>query len=522
MTARSRVAFEPVDAAQASLSLYEHAHRLQQAAPGRPLPDGGRPFPGEAHLPAPKGVLADPKQRDELLRSSMELYLRPDQPSPESASAMLHKLLPRIIARWDPVRDAVRDTVAAMCPDDPERVREYGRELVRRGTHRQTVWAGLALLLGTAQPEDVPYVETLGLLPDCTEPVLEVLAGLPATAPALMRLAECVPKYHGYAVSLLCRSGSSVSEPATRHWLLRHGLADSPYVAADWARNLAEITELEAALERGPVDRDVLVNTGRLLEGMARPHHGRVELRVWGGARRCLLGFARQAAALPLPLDRALQVWCAVLALDLHSGQGRLLEWAPGEREEALGLLLDVLRAPSEDRTAGEATAGAGREADDVVSGESAARAVWFVHTRATLLADGFGQPRPGLRIEPTWRRSGERGRWETRVMVDGRPVVTEMFDAGPQHAPEVLLARETLWAPVEGAPPREVQLAEAACEEGCCGACYTDVSREGGTVRWRLRRTDPDDPDEILGAFVFDADAYDTEIERAEREPAG
>lgn len=104
----------------------------------------------------------------------------------------------------------------------------------------------------------------------------------------------------------------------------------------------------------------------------------------------------------------------------------------------------------------------------------------------------------------------------EARIPVNGQPIIAEAFDRGAAHAPERLLDGETsLRATAE---PHEVQLAEAWCTEGCCGALYVTIERDLDTVRWHEWRT-PTPHDQAVPPLRFDAAAYDAEITRAEQD---
>ncbi|WP_163566635.1 hypothetical protein [Fodinicola feengrottensis] len=100
--------------------------------------------------------------------------------------------------------------------------------------------------------------------------------------------------------------------------------------------------------------------------------------------------------------------------------------------------------------------------------------------------------------------RTPPESRWtgvELRVLVDGRDVVADVFEAGPNGDPDELLgplAPERL--------SREVQLAEADCTEGCCGAIYVSVKRDGDDVVWDGWRN-PDAVGVEIGPFRFDAE---------------
>ncbi|WP_084517260.1 hypothetical protein [Microtetraspora niveoalba] len=100
----------------------------------------------------------------------------------------------------------------------------------------------------------------------------------------------------------------------------------------------------------------------------------------------------------------------------------------------------------------------------------------------------------------------------ETRLLVNGRPVIAEAFRKGLPYQPEDLLG-----APEATDRPHEVRLAEAYCTEGCCGALYVTIVRDGDTVVWRDWR-DPDGT-VTLPPFRFHAEQYAATIARAGRD---
>ncbi|MGW2397349.1 hypothetical protein ACWCYY_12420 [Kitasatospora sp. NPDC001664] len=100
--------------------------------------------------------------------------------------------------------------------------------------------------------------------------------------------------------------------------------------------------------------------------------------------------------------------------------------------------------------------------------------------------------------------------------IVDGRDIIAEAFAPGPGHEPERLLSADRgLRA---GDEPREVELAEAECTWGCCGALCTTVERVGDHVLWHSWR-DRNGPAPELPDFRFDARRYDAEVARAEQD---
>lgn len=101
----------------------------------------------------------------------------------------------------------------------------------------------------------------------------------------------------------------------------------------------------------------------------------------------------------------------------------------------------------------------------------------------------------------------------EVRALIDGRDILADAFTEGPGEDPQYLL--------VPGGPlyaasvPHEVRLAEASCTEGCCGALYVTIQREGDYVLWDEWRN-PDEEEVDLPAFRFEAQEYQREVERA------
>lgn len=103
-----------------------------------------------------------------------------------------------------------------------------------------------------------------------------------------------------------------------------------------------------------------------------------------------------------------------------------------------------------------------------------------------------------------------------TRLLVDGQDVISDAFDAGPGEDPDRLLGSQGRLRP--DTEPHEARLAEALCTEGCCGAIYVRIWRDGDTIVWDGWR-DPCNPALALDTFRFDAAAYLHEIERADRD---
>ncbi|WP_097227242.1 hypothetical protein [Streptomyces sp. OV198] len=101
----------------------------------------------------------------------------------------------------------------------------------------------------------------------------------------------------------------------------------------------------------------------------------------------------------------------------------------------------------------------------------------------------------------------------EVRPLVDSEDILAEVFTEGPGEDPKYLLLPD---GPLTAGPePHEVRLAEATCTEGCCGALYVTIRRDGDHVIWSEWRN-PDEDNVDLPEFRFDAQEYQTEVERA------
>ncbi|MFD8007162.1 hypothetical protein [Streptomyces mirabilis] len=107
----------------------------------------------------------------------------------------------------------------------------------------------------------------------------------------------------------------------------------------------------------------------------------------------------------------------------------------------------------------------------------------------------------------------------EVRALVGGRDILADAFAEGPGEDPQYLLVPNgPLTATSE---PHEVRLAEASCTEGCCGALYVTIQRDGDYVLWDEWRN-PEEDEVDLPAFRFEAQEYQREVERATAAAAG
>ncbi|MCX5396076.1 hypothetical protein [Streptomyces sp. NBC_00102] len=491
-------------------SLYDHALRQFHAAPdgrppgrGFPLPDTARPepapksdLPGTGASKSDTAVPAAPTASFAESRETARRLLAPllTDPDAECAAERVHRALCGRGVREVPVRAAVADLPL----EDPVAALALARRLVRHGTTAAAVGVGIGLLARLGEPEDVPYLRVLGLLRGFVRPVVEALGGLDRPAAALLWLGAHVGKGD---LRVLVDALIDQDDPAARRWLLEVPI-EPRVVGAEHARRISEAVRLLDLVRADPVDPRLLAQAGRLLVMMASTYDSKVEILAHQDAVALYEELIARAASLPPDLDHVIVL--ASLALELHSGASVLLDWPAGRREALLENLGTLLAAPER---------AAVHERDPAEHGSADDRRLhrWV---RQALRQVFDARPSSGrLRVEGTVRDPAYREPVETRLLIDGRPLVPEHFGKGPARPPGDLLDRGELRATAE---PHEVLVAEAWCTEGCCGALYVTIRREGEEVVWSdWRRSLGNGPS--LGEQRFEALAYDAEIERAE-----
>ncbi|MFC8509759.1 hypothetical protein ACFU3J_22125 [Streptomyces sp. NPDC057411] len=487
-------------------SLYAYARARLDAEPDGRTPAGCYPAPEHTRFQD----TADPPDDSEPLRYHEALAaardaLAPLLAAPGDAPGSTAESLRRRLAELPVSRRVVAAAVAGLALPDEPAARALGRHLVRTGTETGPVTVGLALLLRLGEPADVPSLRVVGLVRGLTTPAVSALERLDRRAAALLQLTSQADRD---GVRSLVDAFSCGDRRAAATALIEAPL-DIGHVRPARARLLAEASGLAALVRRDRVDPRLLDQTGRLLVRMANRQDYRSEILRYADAVEVYEALVRRACALE-PTGRRGAVLLS-LALDLHSGSSHLLPWPEGQREQLLDALGGLLTSPE--------WATLPDRVDATAPPAVRHRAAWVRGTTDRLFASR-ARPAGRLRIEVVATDPVEREPVETRFLLDGRPVVPEAFGRGFGHSPEHLLDSGELRATEE---PREVQLAEAWCTEGCCGALWVTVVREGDEVVWRDWRRPPRLPDGTepprLPAYRFDATAYDAELDRAGRE---
>lgn len=155
---------------------------------------------------------------------------------------------------------------AAALRADRQRVRQTGRWLVRHSTDRCAATVGLALLATDCSEDDIPLIQTIGLLSNRFGPLAaEALRRRRGGETALLWLAQRVAGWgRVYVIEALCHHGAHTS----RHWLLRHA-CDGDFLNGYFAGQVATVAHLHQAITDTDADDDLVDHTGRLLKIMA-------------------------------------------------------------------------------------------------------------------------------------------------------------------------------------------------------------------------------------------------------------
>jgi hypothetical protein len=150
---------------------------------------------------------------------------------------------------------------------DKDRVKQTGLWLVRHSPDRDSAIVGLALLATIWDEDDIPLIQTIGLLSDKFAPLAaEALQRRRGGAAALLWLAPRVSGWgRVYIVDALCQR---IVGPGARAWLLRFA-CKGDYLDGYFAGKVATAAHLHEGIISPATDDDLIDHTGRLLLTMA-------------------------------------------------------------------------------------------------------------------------------------------------------------------------------------------------------------------------------------------------------------
>ncbi|GAB3435784.1 hypothetical protein [Actinophytocola sediminis] len=288
-------------------SLFLHALRLHQRSPDAPLPRAGEPYPDdEGHRRGPRtdSRLSGVAVADLLNRYFANPDARPSELAFDDVDVPIHHN---------------EHIASAALRADRQRVRHTGRWLVRHGTDRRSATVGLALLATDSAEEDIPLIQTIGLLSNRFGPLAAAaLTRRRGGEQALMWLAERVTGWgRVYVIEALCQRGARTS----RQWLLRHA-CDGDFLNGYFAGQVATAAHLHQAIVAPDIDSDIdddlVDHTARLLAAMADCGGMGMTLAHYPPASIVLAAHAAHLARQPPTASRYFHA--AVIADQLASG----------------------------------------------------------------------------------------------------------------------------------------------------------------------------------------------------------
>lgn len=242
-------------------TLFHHALRLHRLTPDKPLPRDGEPYPDEDRRrrePPPKRP-GDRRLAGADIARILDGHLADRSADPRALADLIHGL--HVPIRYNAhIADAVWGAEAAGC-------RETGRWLVRHGIDPDGVTVGLALLAVVGTVEDIPKIQTIGLLSCHFGPLAaDTLERLPGGADGLIWLAERVAGWgRVYVVEALCRLVDG--NPSVRSWLLRRA-ADDDFLNGYFAGQVARTAVLHKAVAEFADDPELVDHTTLLVHAM--------------------------------------------------------------------------------------------------------------------------------------------------------------------------------------------------------------------------------------------------------------
>ncbi|WP_405561291.1 hypothetical protein OHV08_49340 [Streptomyces canus] len=312
--------------------LFKYALQLHRLTPEKPLSRDGEPYPDDAlHRCCPRPQAPEDRRL-----------------AGKDAAVILDRHFARTTAPPSELADAFHDVHIPIHPNehitaaaqraDEERVRETGRWLVRHATDRCSVTMGLALTAAVGAVDDIPLIQTIGLLSNRFGPLAaHALEKQPGGTEALLWLADRVAGWgRFYVVEALCR----LDDPVARPWLLRKA-CDGDFLNAYFVGKVAQTANLHEAITEPCVDAGITDHTGRLLLVMAYSQGMGVTLARYPHAEEVLAAHLRHLKRLgPTASRYCLAVWLAgSLGEQGDAGSiGPVQRWQP-YRDDYLALL---------------------------------------------------------------------------------------------------------------------------------------------------------------------------------------
>lgn len=235
---------------------------------------------------------------------------------------------------------------------DRERVRRTGRWLVRYGSDRCSVTMGLAMVAAVGTADDIPLIQTIGLLSNRFGPLAaHAFASQPGGVEALLWLAERVTGWgRVYAVEALCR----LDDPAARPWLLRRA-CDGDFLNGYFAGKVATVARLHEELADLDTDSEMVDHIGRLLHLMSDCGGMGLTLAHYPHSGVVLEAYARQMGSLSPTIERYFTI--AVLTQHLTTKPPEAAGCTAAQQEGLRATYLGILDREAWTQTARDALA---------------------------------------------------------------------------------------------------------------------------------------------------------------------
>ncbi|PNE39638.1 hypothetical protein AOB60_29150 [Streptomyces noursei] len=305
---------------------------MHEQAPDKPLPRDGEPYPDDGlhrRQPRPKPPEDRRTEGVDIARILDEHFAQPSALPSALAGAFHDIYVP--IHRNDDVANAAHRA-------DVDRVRNTGLWLVRHATDRCSATVGLALLAAVGTTDDIPLIQTIGLLSHRFGPLAtHALERLPGHLESLLWLADRVAGWgRVYAVEALCR----LDDTGARPWLPRKTV-DGDFLNGYFAGKVATVARLHEALSEFERDSELLDHTGRLLHVMTYCGGMGTTLRHYPHAAVVLEAHARHVGRLEATIERFFIV--AVLAQHLTTEPPENVGSTEAQRDAVLAAYLSLL-----------------------------------------------------------------------------------------------------------------------------------------------------------------------------------
>ncbi|HEX5596561.1 MAG TPA: hypothetical protein VFX61_11190 [Micromonosporaceae bacterium] len=305
--------------------------RLHREEPDSPLPRDGEPYPDEeSHRRQTPRAPKDYRLTGAAAAAVLDAHFARPSAVPSDLANAFHDV-------YVPIHPNEHISAAA-CRIDAQRIRETGRWLVRHATDRCATTVGLALLATVWDEEDIPLIQTIGLLSRLFGPLAaHALERRRGGVQSLLWLAERVTGWgRVYVVESLCKVGGSAARP----WLLRRA-CDGDYLNRYFAGEVATAAYLHEAIIRADPDSDVIDHTGRLLTIMADSSGMGMTLSAYPPADVVLEAYVGHISRLEPTVER--YFIATQLADYLQQAVAERLGWPLGRRERILHRYLSLL-----------------------------------------------------------------------------------------------------------------------------------------------------------------------------------